>query len=250
MDVLLVEPKTAGNVGSIARLMKNFETGRLYLLNPRYSNDDEALGFAMHGRDILERARVFNGNPTKSIFQSFISNYQLVVATTGKLSSRRKIFRVPISPKMAASRLVSEMALLILGREDTGLTDDELKLCDMVITIPASKEYPILNLSHAAGIILYETWLQRSIGPAPANSKRRGNEVIPATRENRQRFHDWFDHALKNMNVTITDEWRVNNFIQSVKNIVERAVITERELTVVEGFLKTLITKMSGSNII
>ncbi|MBD3188261.1 TrmJ/YjtD family RNA methyltransferase [Candidatus Bathyarchaeota archaeon] len=250
MDVLLVEPKTAGNVGSIARLMKNFETGRLYLLNPRYSNDDEALGFAMHGRDILERAKVFDGTPTKSIFQSLISNYQLVVATTGKASSRKKVFRVPISPRIAASRLVGEGTLLVLGREDTGLTDDELKLCDMVVTIPAGNEYPILNLSHAAGIILYETWLQRSIRRAPLNRKRLGNEIVPAARDDRQRFHDWFDHTLRNLNITITDEWRVNNFIQAVKNIVERAVITERELTVVRGFLKTLVTKTSGCNII
>ena len=239
MDVLLIEPKTHGNVGFIARAMENFGGGKMHILNPRYDlSNDDINGFAMHGRDVLDHANI-KENCTSILQQleKVASKYQIVAATTGKRANYMKLYRVPISPRAAAEKLVGKQSLLVLGREDVGLTDEEIKFCDVTITIPANPVYPILNLSHAAAIILYEVWLLHG-----AIDEEMVFKLAP--RDSRQAFHDWF-HALMVDNFgTITDNWRVDNFLQSVSNIIERAGSTTRELDIIRGFLQTLINKM------
>ncbi|MEX2728637.1 MAG: RNA methyltransferase [Candidatus Sigynarchaeum springense] len=239
----MVGPKTFGNVGFVARCMKNFGAGQLIILAPRYELDDGVYGFAMHGRDIIDQATVVNCNETEIVLkiEEISRKYELVAGSTAKPPNRSKLYRVPVDPRDAAPRLVSTKALLVLGREDSGLTDAELKCCDLVISIPANAEYPTMNVSHAAAIILYEFWLARPslpVGCGRHYATSATEEFFPAAREARQQFHDWFSRAVKTHLTGITDEWRLENFIVSVKNILERAPITNRELAIMDGFLR------------
>jgi TrmH family RNA methyltransferase len=150
--VVLVEPKYEGNVGAVARTMKNFGIEDLVLVNPCPIRV-EGRQRAMRGSDILERAR------TVADVTSALEGSDLVVGTSGIDAANEKRFaRVAIPPKELALRaaVMQGTLALLFGREDFGLLDEELLRCDLLVTIPASPEYPILNLSHAAAVVLYE----------------------------------------------------------------------------------------------
>lgn len=221
----------------------------MIVLAPRYEQNDDIHGFAMHGRDILDNARVIECIKEKVIGQldQIGKEYGLVAGTTAKAPNYMKLHRVPVEPRTAAPRLARQKhALLVLGREDSGMTDAEMRVCDTMITIPTSAEYPTMNVSHAAAIVLYETWLAR--GPLcqdtkdpSAVSETRGFETAPRT--SRQRFYDWLTATTKHRFEGMTEPWRMENFLLCVKSVIERATITSRELDVIEGFLKTLDQK-------
>jgi tRNA C32,U32 (ribose-2'-O)-methylase TrmJ len=102
-----------------------------------------------------------------------------------------------------------------------------------------------MNVSHAAAIILYEAWLacpSISLGCGRHCATMATEEYLPAGREARQQFHEWFARAARDHMAGVTDEWRLENFISSVKNIMERAPVTARELSIIGGFLKKLET--------
>ena len=241
----MIGPKTLGNVGFVARCMKNFGAEQLIILAPRYEFDDEIHGFAMHGRSILDEATVIECEECEIIykFEEISRKYEIVAGSTAKPPNCSKLYRVPVDPRKAASRLATTKALLVLGREDNGLADAELKRCDIVISIPANPEYPTMNVSHAAAIILYEFWLLRPTLPAGCGrhyATSASEEYLPAAREARQQFHEWFSRSVKKYLAGVTVDWRLENFIASVKNVLERAPVTARELAIIDGFLRKM----------
>jgi len=150
--VVLVEPKNEGNVGAVARAMRNFDFGELVLVRP-CPIGTEARKRAMHGVGVLDAAQ------TVEDFDAAIANVDLVVGTSGiDTASEKRFARIALSPRDLAMRLapMAGKVALVFGREDFGLFKEEITKCDLLVTIPASKEYPILNLSHAAAILLYE----------------------------------------------------------------------------------------------
>ncbi len=151
LRVILVEPENAINVGSIARAMKNFGFDGLYLVNPMFESFDRAYAAAMRARDVLEAARVVT-----SLEEAF-EGADVVVGTTAKPGPPGSILRqvIPLRQYAQSLRWDAEYAL-IFGRESTGLTNEELAKCDVIVTIPTSAEYPTLNLANAVAVVLYE----------------------------------------------------------------------------------------------
>ncbi len=156
--VILVEPKNEGNVGAVARAMRNFGASELVLVRP-CPIGDEAGKRAMHGREILEAAR------TVDSLAAAVRGADLLVGTSGIDTESEKHFaRIAMHPRELAARVAPMDGTLAVafGREDFGLLEDELAQCDLLVKIPASAEYPILNLSHAATIVLYELFGARA----------------------------------------------------------------------------------------
>lgn len=161
--VVLVHPLYEQNVGLIARVMKNFEASELRLVDPACEIGDEAYRRAMHGWDILEKAKTYN------TLEEAVRDCDLIVGTTGKHGKRFSHVRRCMNPEQLASKIAvarGKVAILF-GREDFGLTNEELKKCNAVVTIPANKEYPILNVSHAVAIILYEIFKKKKTSSIP-----------------------------------------------------------------------------------
>lgn len=167
--VAFVEPLYEINIGYVARCMKNFGLSTLMLVNPRCKVGDEARRFAMHGRDVLERARL------ASSLEELVGEFDLVAGTTGVQTKELSHVRRWITPEDLARRVAGYegTVLVVLGREDRGLTNAELSMCDVVVTIPANPEYPILNVSHAAAIILYELFKHAASAGPPLRLPRR-----------------------------------------------------------------------------
>ena len=152
IDVVLVRPKEDGNVGAVARLARNFGADRLVLVAPRARIGSEARRRSMAGLSYLKgavRARSF-AEATRTA--------DLVVGTTDLSTGRSNAYlRRSVSPERLGELLrplVGRIAL-VFGPEDNGLSRDELLACDLIVHVPARRDFPTLNLSHAVGIVLY-----------------------------------------------------------------------------------------------
>ena len=152
IHVVLVEPKHEGNVGAVARAMKNFGVADLRLVKPP-ALGEEARRRAMHGIDVLTAAKEYR------TYGASIRGMDLVVGTSGvDTASEKKFLRIALTPGDLAAKIATldgDVAL-VLGREDFGLLNEELETCDVLVTIPAEPAYPILNVAAAAAILLYE----------------------------------------------------------------------------------------------
>jgi len=150
--VVLVNPKFEGNVGAVARAMANFGFDDLWLVNP-CEITDEARKRAKHANYVLDGAIVVDA------FEDAVKDTSLVVGTSGIVSSGEKHFiRLSITPADLSAKMedYEGNVALIFGREDLGLFQEELQRCDILVHIPTSDTYPVLNLSHAVAIILHE----------------------------------------------------------------------------------------------
>ncbi len=152
--VVVVDAETPGNVGTIARAMKNFGLSELKLVNPpALDPDGEAYGFAGHAReDVLPNAE-------EVTFDEIIETYHTVgcTAITGEDSRRHRRFpfKTPAQLRESLSTVDTQTAL-VFGREGRGLHNREIEQLDEICSIPASSEYPVLNLGQAATIMFYE----------------------------------------------------------------------------------------------
>jgi len=152
--VAVVDAQSPGNVGTIARAMKNFGFEDLLLIDPpTLDPDGEAYGFAGHAReDVLPNADEIS-------FDSLVENYHTIGCTAVTNEDDHSHMRFPYStPAELADRLptVESPTALVFGRERVGLTNAELAQIDEICSIPANADYPVLNLGQAATITLYE----------------------------------------------------------------------------------------------
>jgi len=151
LRIVLVEPQHPGNVGAVARAMANFGVTDLALVNGCEINDD---GYARSksGKPILENLKRFD------TIEKALADCDIAIGTSGiKPEGDKRWFRAPKDVKKI-NELINEREnpALVFGRENYGLYREELALCETTITIPTNPDYPILNLSHAVGIVLYE----------------------------------------------------------------------------------------------
>ncbi|GAB3679837.1 TrmJ/YjtD family RNA methyltransferase [Salinarchaeum chitinilyticum] len=152
--VAVVDPQTPGNVGTIARAMKNFGFEDLLVIDgPELDPAGEAYGFAGQARDdILPE----HDRPS---FDELVESYYTVGFTAITNENATSHVRYPFAtPAELAEELadVDADVAFVFGREDNGLDNAELERLDRICSIPASAEYPVLNLGQAATISLYE----------------------------------------------------------------------------------------------
>jgi tRNA/rRNA methyltransferase len=151
LRIVLVEPAGPINIGAIARVMKNFELDHLVLVNPQCDPlSTEALMMAVHGQEILESAVIVATLPEA------LHGCVRAIATTGRVRG----WETPLeTPRTALPWLVEEPekpAALIFGREDRGLSNEELNYAQRFVAIPTSPNYVALNLATAVAICCYE----------------------------------------------------------------------------------------------
>ena len=153
--VVLVEPLNDGNVGAIARSMKNFGLQELVLVRP-CGIGEEATKRAMHGIDVLKKSRTVFSE------EDAFKDVDFVAATSGiDTVSEKKFPRISVTPREFAEKIKNAdgRVALLFGREDFGLDNELIKRSDFLVTIPADPKYTILNISHAATIMFYELFV-------------------------------------------------------------------------------------------
>lgn len=224
ITVVLVEPEKAGNVGAIARAMKNFGLEKLVLINPKCDHlSDEAVHRATHAANILKEAKIAGADVLKS--------FAYVIGTTALLGSDYNIPRSPLTPEELAEKVagIKGNVAIVFGRESNGLTNEEIARCDFVVSIPASKKYPTLNLASSAAIIFYE--LFRTIG-----KNKSGTQITPISLKEKQIVLQKIDGMLKRMEFSVPSKRETQRVLW--KHIIGKAMLTRREAFALLGFLK------------
>lgn len=151
VSVVLVGTRNSGNIGSAARAMKNCGVGRMVLVDPPPLDTPDVRKLAWASLDIVQNARVF------TTLGEALGEYGLVVGTT----RRKGRVRRPVTdlrealPRIAAATKRNRVAILF-GREDKGLSNDELAFCQCAVSIRAARAMPSLNVAQAVMVVLHE----------------------------------------------------------------------------------------------
>lgn len=219
--VVLAGPKTPGNVGSVARAMANFGVRELRVTGD-LPMDTDAYRLAFHAGYVLDRARRF------ASFEEALEGLDVVVGTTGIINVREKRhLRNPMTPAELKGRVASVRGRvgLVFGREDYGLFDEELERCDMLVTIPTGAEYPVMNLSHAVAVVLYELHRDR----------RLSREATVADEGERDRLLAAFDELFE---TTRYPKHKLKGTRIMVRRIIGRATLSKWEYHTLIGVIK------------
>jgi TrmH family RNA methyltransferase len=216
--IVLTGPKTPGNVGAVARIMANFAVHELRIVEG-VPLDEDAYKRALHAHHVLEEAKHFDG-----IGQA-LEGLDFIVGTSGitNMNDKRHV-RNPLTPLQLAERVAPLQGKvgLVFGREDYGLFTEELELCDVVVTVPTSDEYPVMNLSHAVAVLLYE--LHREM-PLP-------HDTIKASEFERDKLLEAFDDLLDS---TEYPPHKLKNTRVMLRRIMGRSTLSEWEFHTMMG---------------
>ncbi|MBN2142073.1 RNA methyltransferase [Candidatus Woesearchaeota archaeon] len=231
LKVVLLEPETSGNIGSICRVMANFGFSELVLVRPKASVDEDARRFAKNAQDVVKRIKV-----VKSPIDKALSKFDYVVGTTSKLGRDYNIPRSPITPEMFARKL-GEVNLekkniaLVLGREGDGLYNHELEMCDFVVSIPTSKDYDSMNISHALAVLLYEL-RKNEFGEGMMKG------YTPIGEADKRQVMKLLDVALDRMDFRSEDKKDTQRKVW--RRMITKSFMTRREAFALMGFLKKI----------
>ena len=155
ISIVLFRPKHAGNVGAVARAAKNMGMGKIIVVGSSDLDHEEMEQRSTHlAKDMLDAIQY------PDTLREALGNFQYIIGTTARTGRARGPFVTPREAARKAAALASQNKIaLLFGPEDTGLTNEELRLCHCVVTIPTSREFTSLNLSHAVMILCYEIFL-------------------------------------------------------------------------------------------
>lgn len=220
--VVLVEPEIGGNIGSVARIMKNFGFRDLVLVNPKVSlMDNEVQRFAMHANDILEGARVVGS------IDEAVEKVDIIIGTSARIAKGDyNLLRTAITlDRLENFSKINGTVAILFGRESAGLTNKQVEKCDFLLTIDSSEEYRVLNLSHAVAIILYAFY---------RGKKRAGKEGFYrlANKEEREILMKTFESLVDLLGMK---PHKKRAAIDAFKNVIGRSFITGRELYTLVG---------------
>ena len=223
IKVVLVESRNSGNVGAVARGMANFGFKKLILVNPKCSHlSQTARNRAKWAQDVLRKAKIVN---------SLSSIKSTLVATTGKIGTDYNIPRSPVSPQQLSNIVDKKKDIaLVFGRENSGLNNEEISKCDFVVTIPTSKKYPVMNLSHAVAVILYEL------------AKKKENivsHIIFASQQDKKQLMKMLNKALSKMDFATKEKKQTQ--ITVWKRMIGKSFLTKREAFALMGFFRKLL---------
>ena len=226
LSVVLVEPKSSGNIGSIARAMRNFGLNQLVLVSPKCNHlDSESNARAKHAKTILKKAIILKKF-------SELKKFDTTVATTAALGTDYNVARLPLSPDALAEKLrgtSKQHIALVFGRDTTGLTNHEILQCDFVVSIQSSVKYRALNISHAAAILFYEI-------SKTSKMKKVGSNFVPASSKEKDVIMGIIGVLLRQMPFHFDSQRTTQRKIW--RRLIGKAMLSRREAFAVIGFLK------------
>ncbi|MBI5642138.1 MAG: RNA methyltransferase [Deltaproteobacteria bacterium] len=232
ISIVLVEPQSSGNVGSVARAMKNTGFSELVLVNPCEYLNNESYSFACKADDILKGARVV------STLDECLKETGLIIGTTRRMG---KIRYPVLTLQEAAPRILefsaSNRVSILFGREDRGLENEEIPLCDMLVEIPTHDDYPSINLSHAVFTVCYHLFVEKgSVKPAV--------EVAP--REELERMYIHMEAALRALDYGEQGgEYLLEAILRSFRKLLGRTGLMQKEINMLRGIFTQIEARVA-----
>jgi TrmH family RNA methyltransferase len=229
-SIVLIEPEYEGNIGLVSRVLRNFQHTKLILVNPKIKIDAESRMRAMHGIEVLENAKIY------STGEEALETMDLIVAFSSRLATDRNVLRTAISPRDLRKKLVGVKGkiALMFGRESSGLSNDELELADLLVSIPANPEYPVFNISHAVAIVLYEL----------SQEKEEVTHIHKLSSvQERNIAQEFLTKSLPHLGIPLEKR---KNVLRAFKNLFGRSLLSHREVTSIIGFFHRVYNNISG----
>ena len=228
--IVLVNTTHPGNIGGAARAMKNMGLRRLALVAPRKFPHEEADWRAAGAGDVLQSAVLFE------TLEEAIADCQLVVGTSAR---GRRIPWPVLDPRHCATRVLgaardNEQVALVFGREDRGLTNEELQSCHLHLHVPSHEDYPSLNLAMAVQVVAYELRMQALEGVLPADPCHEWDAPF-STVENMERFYRHLEETL--VQIGFLDPAAPRQLMARLRRLYGRVRLDEMELNILRGIL-------------
>ncbi|HKU48919.1 MAG TPA: TrmH family RNA methyltransferase [Nitrososphaera sp.] len=232
VSVAMVEPQYHVNVGHVARLMKNFGAQELYFISPRF-DAEEAIRYAMHGSDVLARAR------TAATMAELKKKFDHVIGTTAiSATSRLNVLRESVSAEQLADIVIrgrGKSFCIVLGREASGMNNKELAECDLVCIVDTKTKYRTMNVAHALAVLLYEISRQ---GTLPSTHEKKGRPKKPVDLASRQDIDLLLKYIEKLADAGNFDRHKKPLLNAAVKKMVARSQPTTKDAMLLISFLR------------
>jgi len=226
LRIILVHPRGSGNIGSVARAMKNVDAGELAIVGKARTRSFWARAMAVHGRQILADAKSYE------TLRDAIADSTLVVGTTCRAGLYRSHSQTPkeVAPTVVDALEKGKVAL-IFGPEDHGLSNKDLEHCQLLVTIPMHPDYPSLNVAQAAVICLYEVYVA-SLMPANDSTLKR------ADAEQVERLFDIMRNSL--LKIGFLDSENPEHMLLAFRRIFGRAGLEEKDVRILTGMFRQI----------
>ena len=226
INIVLVETSHPGNIGSVARAMKTMGLSRLSLVNPKDFPSGDANALSGNARDVLDAAIIYPN------LKAAIKESTFVYATSAR---NRSINWPTVNPEEAADRILDQVAgnkeiSIIFGREDRGLTNEELQLANFHLEIPANPDYPVLNIAMSVQIVTYELFKNRN-----TSQDREWRDYPEINSEDLQRLIDHFVET--SIDLEMIDPKNPSQIIARIKRMFSRLQPDSMEGNYLRGFL-------------
>lgn len=226
ISIVLVDTKTPGNIGAVARCMMNMGLSNLILVRPPADRNDQALKFAVGADRILENANIF------STLGDAVSDFGLVIGSSRHRSRRKKNINTPaeIAEKLI-DLLSGNRVAVVFGNEVNGLSNDDIALCHELLSIPSSSAFPSLNLSHAVMIVAYELFVAAQV-KSPAFCRI----LAPSGK-----LEDFYVHLRNTLqDIGFIDRAHPEHMMYSLRQVFGRARLDSRDVSILRGILRQI----------
>lgn len=255
--IIMIGTTLPANIGSAARAMHTMGLSDLVVVNPRLPIDDTSVANAAGATSVLDSARIVND------LNEALSDYHLVFAASARV---RHMPRPVITPKMAAELMMNfhqahnnpnepiPKIAILFGREDRGLTNDELSLADYHIQIPANPEYPVLNVAAAVQVI------GAFIYDALSNHASKSEDDLSQTHQlNLNIRQDWDEPAIthaqqQNLNsslidllikLDLADDQDLKHLPTRLSRLTSRVQLDQKEFALLRALIAKIHVKIS-----
>jgi len=226
--IVLIQTSHPGNIGSAARAMKTMGLSELYLVKPKSFPDDQAVTMSSNATDILDNATVVDS------VQDALAGCHLVVGTSARYE--RALAWEVLEPRECSQKITKQAktggVAILFGRENSGLTNDELALCHYLVHIPTNPDYSSLNLASAVQILSYECRVASETGDTPIKEDEI-EEVVTA--DAMEGYYKHLETAM--IESEFLDPENPKHLMTRLRRLYGRVRITPSELNILRGML-------------
>lgn len=223
ISVVLVGTLSGGNIGSVARAMKNMGLRRLKLVSPQEYMSEECRMMAGKAVHLVEEAQLYTS------LNEAISEQNLIIGTTSSRSRRKRqsVYTPREIGKIVRKYARSQRVALLFGPERRGLSDTQLAKCHYVLSVPTDPEYPVLNLSHAVMILAYEIY--GAVHPKRSQSKELASD------QTREQMFRHVERVL--IDIGFLSSHHPKHIMGSIRRLLGRAELSSRDIKIIRGVM-------------
>jgi len=241
ISIVLVEPQGPANIGATARAMANHGLRGLCLVNPCEYNNDECFSRACNAGSIVLEARVF------ASLKECVREFGFVIGTTRRLGKQREpLLNISSAVPMIMDMNERNATAILFGREDRGLLNTELALCDAFVELPTHEDYPSLNLSHAVFLMTHYLYMAtrvdaEKVGGAP----RVLRSITAAPRDETERMYAHLEETLRAIDYGDKGkEFLLRAIMRNFRKLFGRTALLEKEVSMLRGIFSQILIRL------